>query len=358
MFQDTYRAINQRLVPKEELIRTTLDRTASSRVTRFHRIFLPRAALAGVFLAACVCAVPAAAAVWDPAYQIFYQISPTAAQFFQPVQASCTDQGITMAVSAVRVEGDTAQAYITLSGGTVDETTDLFDSWTFHLPFDQTGHCERVDWDEESGTSTFLCTTQTMDGSPIPTGGKMTVSVHQLLTGKEILEDTAVELNLAEHNEEAETAPVRDISGGSSNQQPPQNVYSRTGGSGDTVLWETASMLLPGEALAEPAEGLAITAAGYADGYFHIQLCRGDATQMDNHARLWLEGTDGSEQSALGSVGFCNTPDRGSRTDYTEFLFDVSPEDLSRYTLHGDFYTASNLTEGLWRVTFPLVETP
>ena len=37
---------------------------------------------------------------------------------------------------------------------------------------------------------------------------------------------------------------------------------------------------------------------------------------------------------------------------------DVSPADLSGYTLHGDFYTASTLTEGRWRVTFPLVDTP
>ena len=37
-----------------------------------------------------------------------------------------------------------------------------------------------------------------------------------------------------------------------------------------------------------------------------------------------------------------------------ELLFDVPPEDLAGYTLHGDFYTATTLTEGLWQVTFPL----
>ena len=39
---------------------------------------------------------------------------------FQPVQRSCTDQGVTMEVVGVRVEDDTAQAWITLTGGTVD----------------------------------------------------------------------------------------------------------------------------------------------------------------------------------------------------------------------------------------------
>ena len=104
--------------------------------------------------------------------------------------------------------------------------------------------------------------------------------------------------------------------------------------------------------------GISIAAAGYAGGYFHIQICRGDATQTDNHARLWLEGPEGTKCLSLGSIGFCRIQDDGSRADYTEFLFDVAPEALSRYTLHGDFYTASHLTEGLWQVTFPLVETP
>lgn len=346
MFQDTYRAMNRRLMPKEELIRATLEQTASDRTIRPRRSPLRRVALAGMVLTACLCAVPAAAAVWDPAYQMFYQISPAAAQFFQPVQMRCTDQGITMEVSAVQVEGDTAQAYITFSGGSVDETTDLFDSWSFHLPFDQTGSCEQIAWDAETGTVTFLCTTQTMDGSPIPIGSKMTFSVRQLLTGKETLEDTAVDMALEDYSG---TVSTLASPGGSADP------FYRTGGSGEEALLDTASLLLPGETLAEPAEGLRITAAGYADGYFHIQLCRGDATQTDNHARLWLEDPEGNRLEAAASVGFLCQGER--RTDYTEFLFDVAPEDLSRYTLAGDFDTASALTEGLWQVTFPLLET-
>lgn len=350
MFQDTYRTMNQRLMPGAELVRSTLERTAA-------RPFpLRRALLAGTAAALCLCAVPAASAVWDPAYQIFYQIAPAAAQFFQPVQERCTQQGITMEVAAVHVEGDTAQAYLTLSGGTVDETTDLFDSWSFHLPFDQSGTCEQMGWDVETGTVTFLCTTKTLDGSPISPGGKMTVSVRQLLTGKEELENTAVELDLAAYAQEAETAFLQDVPTGSTQDSQPG--FFCTGGSGAEELLESASMLAPGDALARPADGLSITAAGYADGYFHIQLCRGDATRTDHHARLWLESSDGWMQEAVASVGFCSTREDGSRADYTDVLFDVAPEDLSRYTIFGDFYTAPHLTEGLWQVTFPLEETP
>lgn len=121
MFQDTYRAMNRRLMPKEELIRATLVQTASDRTVRPRRSPLRRVALAGMVLTACLCAVPAAPPCGTRPIKCFIKFPPAAAQFFQPVQMRCTDQGITMEVSAVQVEGDTAQAYITFSGGSVDE---------------------------------------------------------------------------------------------------------------------------------------------------------------------------------------------------------------------------------------------
>ena len=131
-----------------------------------------------------------------------------------------------------------------------------------------------------------------MDGSPIPTGGKMTFSVRQLLTGKKAMEGVTVDLKLTNYAQEAETAltwgadpPAAGV------REPEVTYYSATGGSGDLA----SVMLQPGEVLAEPAEGLPITAAGYADGLFHIQLCRGDASRTDNHAFLWMEDADGRE---------------------------------------------------------------
>ncbi len=128
--------------------------------------------------------------------------------------------------------------------------------------------------------------------------------------------------------------------------------YSATGGSGDLA----SVMLQPGEVLAEPAEGLPITAAGYADGLFHIQLCRGDASRTDNHAFLWMEDADGREFHCTG-ISYFTGETAGGRTDYMDFLFAVPPEDLAGCTLHGNFYTAATLTEGLWQVTFPLENT-
>ena len=325
-FSETYRRMNEPIGPSPNLIRRTLSPAKC-------RLPLRRLAAAAV-AAAVLLATPAIAVRSEIGYHILYQIAPAVAQLFQPVQMSCTDNGVTMEVSAVRVEGDTAQAYISLSGGAVDATTDLFDSYSFHLPFDQSGHCERVAWDEATGTVTFLCTVETLDGSPIPAGGKMTFSVRQLLTGKERFEDTAVDLPLADYAGEAETA--QGYSGNTAPDEAP------------------VPMLLPGEVLAEPAPGIAVTAAGYVDGTYHVQVQLGNIHRTDNHCRLWLEDAAGAKACAGHGVYFRR--DAGGPDDdvYEDFLFDVSPEDLAAYTLRGDFYTASALTEGNWQVTFPL----
>lgn len=353
MFAETYRKMNAFIAPAPALVQKTLARTKPRVFSRGRRAAVPAAVL--ILLAAL--AVPAAAKT-PVGYALLYAVSPAAAQLFQPVQMRCTDNGVTMEVAAVRVEGNTARAYITLSGGDVDETTDLFDSWSFHLPFDQIGRCERVAWDRATQTVTFLCTVETMDGSPIPTGGKMTFSAGCFLSGKEALENTAVELDLASYTPAAETADARGAEDYTSGRkEPPGAYYVRTGGScgpqGEAQM-NASPMLLPKEPLAVPVKGLSITAAGYADGLFHVQVCRGDATQLDNYCQLWLEDAAGKRLNALYSAGFTGGIDTDSRTDYTEYVFDVAPLELPNYTLYGNFYTAALLTEGTWKVTFPL----
>lgn len=340
-FPETYQRLNAPIVPSPALVEQTLERTRRQRRPSLRR-------LAGLAAAAAVLlATPALAAQTEPGYQLLYALSPAAAQFFQPVRLSCTDSGVTMEVAAVRVQGDTAEAYITLSGEAVDGACDLFDSYSFHLPFDQTGRCEFAGYDPETRTAAFLCTTRTMDGSPVPTGGKMTFSVGCFLTGK--AEQTAVEIPLE----------AADLSGAA--MSPEGAGFSRTGGSlsnewtGEQA--ETARILVPGPALAAPAEGLTVTAAGYVDGLLHVQLCRGDASRLDNHGRLYLSGGEGEPIQPLGTVGFTSGAGTPDRRDYQEFVFDVPREDLASCTLLGDLWTASARVDGDWRVTFPLRDT-
>ena len=329
-FSETYQKINAPIGPRPSLVEKTLAKT--------RRTAFPLRRLAGITAAAAVLlATPALAAQTEPGYQLLYALSPASAQFFQPVQRSCMDNGVTVEVASVHVEGDSAQAYISLRGDTVDANCDLFDSYRFHLPFDQTGHCERAGFDPETNTVFFLVTTQTMDGSAIPLGGKMTFSLGCFLTGKQALEGAAVPLRLKDYAEKAETVEGSFPTGG-----------------GGLSFEDSVSMLRPGEVLAEPASGLTVTAAGYADGLFHVQLCQGDAGELDNHGFLWLENGEGEHLDSLGAAYFTDLTKEDARLDYQEFLFDISPEELGDYTLHGDFYTASARIDGNWRITFPL----
>lgn len=149
MFSETYRTMNERINPSPALKAETLSRTR-------RRPFPRRIVLIAAVLAVCL-ATPALAAQTEPGYRLLYTVSPAAAQFFQPVRMSCTDSGVTMEVVSVSVEGDTARAYVSLTGEAVDSTCDLYDSWDFRLPFDQIGHCEPVNYDEATRTATFLC---------------------------------------------------------------------------------------------------------------------------------------------------------------------------------------------------------
>ena len=330
-FTETYRRLNAPIAPSPRLVERTLAKTSRSR--------LPLRRLIGIAAAAAVLlATPALAAQTKAGYHLLYALSPAAAQFFQPVQRSCADSGVTLEVVSVRVEGDTAQAYIALRGDTVDAGCDLFDSASFHFPFDQTGHCERTGFDPETNTAFFLVTTQTMDGSAIPQGRKMTFSLGCFLSGKQALKGAAVPLALADHAAEAETVEGSFRSGGGKNLE----------------LVDSVPMLRPGEALAEPAPGLPVTAAGYADGLFHVQLCRGDAGELDNHGFLWLEDREGARLDSLCSADFTDPGEGDTRLDYQEFVFEVPPEDLGKYTLRGDFYTAAARIDGNWCITFPL----
>ena len=330
-FSETYAKLNEPIAPSPGLIEKTLEKTRRRHSLPFRRL------AAAAIAAAVLLATPALAAQTETGYYLLYALSPATAQFFQPVQKSCTDNGVTVEVASVRVEGDTAQAYIALRGDAVDANIDLFDSYSFHFPSDQTSHSERTGFDPETNTVFFLVTTRTMGGSDIPLGGKMSFSLGCFLTGKQALEGAEVPLKLSDYAQEAETAEG----------------FRYTGGGGNLEM-DSAPVLRPGEVLAEPAPGLPVTAAGYADGLFHVQLCRGDAGELDNHGFLWLENSEGARLESLGSGDFADHREEGGRLDYQEFVFDVSPEELENYTLHGDFYTAAARIDGNWRITFPL----
>lgn len=301
--------------------------------------------------AACLClllglATPALAANVPAFCDALYQIAPAAAQYFRPVQQSCEDQGIRMEVAAVYIHEDTAEICVTmqdLTGDRLDETTDLFDSYSISTPFSTTGHCKTVAYDPDTKTVTFLITIELWDDKDI-SGDKLTFRVQQLLSKKHSFEGGLEGISPSD---------------ASANPQTQKFYLTGVGGHAPAIQYQTDpdktpfTALEPVGALANPVPGVTVTGMGYVAGVLQFQVHYADILRTDNHGTLFLQDrSTGELMKPDYSFSFWDEQKTGR---YEEYIFsNVSPEELENYDLYGDFITAAPAIEGDWRITFPL----
>lgn len=325
-----------------------IDEAALARQKRpAKRLFRLRPLLtAAVFALALLVITPVLAAEIPSVYGLMYLVSPEIAQRFIPVQEACEDNGIRMEVVSTSIHENVAEIYITmqdLTGDRIDGTTDLFDSYDIHRPYDSAATCQQVGYDEATGTVTFLITIEEWDNPKIA-GSKITFSVREFLSHKTELEDVPVEADLRQ----AETAPA--------------TLQLEPGGldSADYQLFEdqqqSVTVLEPSAPLCSPAENLSLTGMGYLDGALHLQLRMEEKLTLDPHGYLYLVNEVGDRLECSHSVSFLRE-ENGERADYQEFVFDLPLEELSHYRLYGYFCTSDMRTQGNWQVTFPLVSS-
>jgi hypothetical protein len=293
---------------------------------------------------ACLCfSTPALAANNPAAYEVLYSISPATAQFFKPVQKSCEDQGIKMEVLAAYAKGDTAEVYISfqdLTGSRVDETTDLFDSYSINCPFDNYATCQLVDFDGATGTAQFLISITTMEGGEI-VKNKVTFTISRFLSGKNIYDGIPIELDLIGINENPDTILLQDeydFSG--------SDVLDYHEGTDPTVL-------VPSSNNGFGVEGVSISGIGYIDGMFHIQTYFREVHKTDDHGYFYFKDKEGNDIQCTQIFTFDDIQD-GMPVRYYEFVFDIPQSQIGEYSLYGDFWVGATLTEGFWQVTFPL----
>ena len=299
-------------------------------------------------LAACLCltlllAIPAMAATIPTVYNVLYEISPSTAQFFKPVQMSCEDQGIRMEVVASYIHEDTAEIYIAmqdLEGDRLSASTDLFDSYSIHAPFDCSSHCALAGYDPETKTATFLITVEQWNQRKIE-GEKLTFSVRQFLGRKEDYAGTILDLDGVSLNRTTQMVELRGIDGNLAADWESDGMPQRL------------SALQPGAPLISPTDGVTVTGIGYLDGALHVQLYFEDILKTDNHGFVSLVNKDTGERVEYdGSLSFFDEAQAGS---YADFVFSGIPaEQLGNYELYGEFVTSSGSIQGNWSVTFPI----
>ncbi len=354
-FKDRYQEWNEKVQPSEELLERLLSEAQSRRHhnRRWGRGF----AVAAAFLVAINVSLPVLAQTFPNIYELMYLVSPAVAQFYRPVQMADEYDGIRMEVVSAYIHEETAEVYITfqdLEGDRLDETTDLYDSYSIHMPGSAIGSCQKAGYDPDSHTLTYLITVTQEEGRKIE-GEKLTFSVGGYLSHKQNYENIEIPIDLTQVTE----APYQYV-------DSPANGGTMTGYSGlvtemsDTETTKKAAqgyrVLVPQPAdPAFPAEGVNFTGIGYVDGKLHIQYAVENSLDNDNHGFFFLQNEAGETIEEVGSVSFREGTGE-NRIDYRDSVFPISQEELQNYRLYGDFVISEGFHEGKWQVTFPIKE--
>ena len=318
-------------------------------------------ALAAALAVLLACALPVAAApVSRPAYELVYTVSPALAQRLKPVRRSDVKAGVQMEVISAEISGGAAEilvAFKDLEGDRIDETTDLFDSYMIRSPYDAMGTCRFESYDAATGVAVYTVLLETMGGQPYP-GGKITFSVHELLTGKRDINGLTLPLDLSAVSKAPALTDNADYRGGSYADTPGIEERLSSG-----AIRQLGSVLAADPAdERELTEGVYLTAAGYTDGCLRVQLRFTDILRTDNHGFLWLEDARGNKIEYVFSESFWAEGHRnngtGNNDSFEEYVFEIPEDRLAEYTVKGDFTTANNgPLVGDWEITFPLEQT-
>ncbi len=278
----------------------------------------------------------------DFAYDAVYAVSPVIAQKLKPVRKSCEDNGIELKFISSSVNEEGPEIYVSLkdlTGDRIDDTVDLFDSYSVNCPFPAGNSCRFVEFDAVNREALFLISVRQQDKQDI-IGDKITFSMNRLLSHKRMFAGEIVQVDLAA------------VSLNSPALQKDVQIRGYSAPSAWTIDVSSFGVMAPMPEMSfSPIQGAEITAAGYVDGLLHIQVHYDDILAYDNHGDVYLTDTDGRVIDAVYSISFWDETHEGS---YQEYMFDIPSDSLSDYKLAGYFVTCDTQISGDWSITFPL----
>lgn len=349
MFREKYKHMIEQIQPEDKLIDKILKSTNNRHKEERATVpYFRRPAIA--IIAVCICVfitIPALAAKIDPFYNLIYMVSPGIAQHFMPVQKWDEDNGIRMEVISSYIRDNKADIYIAikdLEGGCIDDTIDLYDSYSINRPFDSSATCRRVDYNEENKTATFLISITELGDRNIE-GDKITFSVKNFISHKKNYDNIEIPIDLSTIKDVESTQEVRSSGGGGEGYK-------------EYLSRNRITALKPTEPIKEfPIDGVLLTGIGYINDNLHIQTAVYDNLKKDNHGYFYLKDEGGNIQDLYYSFSYFEQPLKSERVDYCEYVFNIPKEKIGTYNLYGSFVITGKYTEGNWRVTFPLIKT-
>ncbi len=352
MNREIFDSINGKLTPERELIQQTMQKikntAPSAQRTRTHH-----PALVAVAVLVCLSVTVSASANFSPSvYNLMQDVSPAVAQFFSPVRKSCEDNGIRMEVISAYIHEGTAEVYISMQDLTedrIDESIDLFDSYDIRSHFDIAGHCERIGYDANRKTATFLITvTQHENGKEVDLRGqKIYFSVQSFLSRKNEQNNVPIAFDLA--NAESATE-IRKLD--NSGMEREIGVYYKGGSTLNMEDAETNVIVAPVNVLCT-VNDTKVTAVAYYNGKLRVQVMTEHRLDKDAHEWIYLTDEDGETVQPYGTVDFLTYKD-GVKIIGRDYIFDIPKAEIQNYKLYGDFITSEMLTKGNWKVSFRL----
>ena len=174
--------------------------------TILHRKWKRRIISIAAAAALVICPLPTLTAFGvESAYNVLYQVAPSIAQTFKPIQKTSEDNGIEMTVISAERSGSEASVYLAMhdtTGSCPDGEWDLYDSYRINVPHDMIGHCSFSEYNADTHTAYFVVHLETMDGSTMPKG-KITFSVYEMLMGKTRFSDIIKDIDNYEEKEDS-----------------------------------------------------------------------------------------------------------------------------------------------------------
>lgn len=353
-FKIAYKAAYDRVVPDQSCIRR-LEAGQWKRPRRrtLVRVLRPAAAAIVVLCLAGVVSLPALAKADTRIYGIVARYAPALMDYVLPEQFVSTSSDLTMQVEAVKVEGREAELLISFRDagddtdwikGEADLLEGAYQLQSYGSLFN-IGGCRFLEYDEAEDKAYFkiqLTANEEFDGDYV------TLQVYRILT------DHREEQRFLDLTDVTENPPMQWVTisgrGGSLQDETFDPYFGKTDGDPRPTAYV---MEIPG--MEKDLSGdLTVTAIGYADGILRVQTCRGNLTNADRHARLFLADQAGEEQQVSDLGVMWHEEVDGVRLCFDEDWFVLEEDELENLRLGGDFYVTAGCVEGEWGVTLKI----
>lgn len=358
MFSQRYEKLNNYVSPSSELV-NKVKKLSDIKENKHNRIFL-KPAIVIMTLITTYFSMPVLAANVPIIYDLMYQVSPSVAQYFMPVQKTCESNGIEMEVVSAYIKDDTAQIYITLKDlkeNRVDADTDLNDSYCINRAFDCViGHCAKIGFDEKTGKATFLITITNNENKNIA-GEKITFMLSNFMSHKKEWNNIALPISTMELDNDVKTNKLY-ISGKSTTNNKYNYIFNE----------KEQVVISPNKEIDFGVTDMKVTGIAYLDNKLHIQTSAKNNWKTDNQGDVYLVKNETNEKKMSDYNLHFSLRKEGdeydfssqdythneNRIDFTEYVFDIPEEELKDYSILGDFSANTLYTEGNWKITFPL----